>query len=269
LNILFFKTTLVLYFMGTFIFLVHLANKKALLSRLSIGATATGFLFHTIALATRTVEEGHFPLTHFYEALSFFSWALVLIFLLVEYRYRILILGSFILPLAFLSLISAAALPKQIQTLAPLWQNMWVFVHVSLTILGLVAFTVAFVVGLMYLIQEKLLKSKRFNSMYDELPSLNLLDDFNRKAVLLGFPLLTLGMITGGILSDDILQAYLRLQPVETLTFVTWVFYLAMLHGRLTVGWRAKKAAYLAVFGFISVVLTVGVNFISKGPHGF
>jgi len=269
MNVLFFKTTLVLYFLGTFLFLVHLASKKALLSRLSLLATATGFFFHTIALLTRMMEGGPIPLTNFYDAMSFFSWALVLTFLLVEYRYRILILGSFILPLAFLSLISAAAVPRQIQSLNPMWQNVWVLIHVSLTILGLVAFTVAFVVGVMYLIQERLLKSKRFNSLYNELPSLDLLDDFNRKAVILGFPLLTLGMITGAILSENIFQAYASFQPVETLTLVTWLFYLAMLHGRLTVGWRAKKAAYLAVLGFISVMLTVGVNFISKGPHAF
>jgi cytochrome c-type biogenesis protein CcsB len=152
-------------------------------------------------------------------------------------------------------------------SLNPALQNVWVLIHVSLTVLGLVAFTVAFVMGVMYLIQERLLKSKRFNSLYNELPSLDLLDEFNRKAVVLGFPLLTLGMITGAVLSQNIWKAYFSLQPVETLTLVTWLFYLVMLHGRLTVGWRAKKAAYLAVLGFVTVVLTVGINFIAKGPH--
>lgn len=267
MSVLFFKITLILYFLGTFIFLAHLINKQTFLSRFSIIATATGFAFHTIALSVRVFDVRQIPLTNFYEAMSFFSWVLVLIFLMVEYRYRILVLGSFILPLAFLTLISAAALPQQIESLNPAVQNVWVLIHVSLTILGLVAFTVAFVMGVMYLIQERLLKSKRFNSLYDELPSLDLLDEFNRKAVVLGFPLLTLGMITGAILSQNIWKAYFSLQPVETLTLVTWLFYLVMLHGRLTVGWRAKKAAYLAVLGFATVVLTVGINFIAKGPH--
>ena len=215
----------------------------------------------------RVWKLGQIPLTNFYEAMSFFSWLLILIFLLVEYRYRIMILGSFILPLALLTLISAAALPSQIQSLNRTLQNIWVFIHVSLTVFGLVAFTMAFVVGVIYLIQERLLKSKRFNTIYNELPSLDLLDEFNRKSIVLGFPLLTLGMITGALLSENIWEAYFGLQPVETLTLVTWIFYLVMLHGRLTVGWRAKKAAYLAVVGFITVVFTVGVNFIAKGPH--
>jgi cytochrome c-type biogenesis protein CcsB len=267
MDVLFFKITLVLYFAGTFLFLAHLANKNPKLSGLSILTTALGFAFHTAALVARVIGDRQVPLTNFYEAMAFFSWALVLVFLLVEYRYRIMILGSFILPLAFLSLISVAALPKQIHSLNPMFQNIWIFIHVSLTMLGLVAFTMAFVAGVLYLIQERLLKSRRFNPMSSELPSLDLLDGFNQKAVILGFPLLTLGMIIGAMLSDNIWKAYFSLQPVETLTLVTWFFYFAMLHGRLTVGWRAKKAAYLAVVGFIVVVLTVGMNFVAKGPH--
>jgi cytochrome c-type biogenesis protein CcsB len=267
MDVLFFKITLALYFTGTFLFLAHLANKNPKLSGLSILTTALGFAFHTAALVARVIGDRQVPLTNFYEAMAFFSWALVLVFLLVEYRYRILILGSFILPLAFLTLVSVAALPKQMRELNPMFQSVWIFIHVSLTMLGLVAFTIAFVAGVVYLIQERLLKSRRFNPMSSELPSLDLLDGFNQKAVILGFPLLTLGMITGAMLSENIWKAYFSLQPVETLTLVTWLFYFAMLHGRLTVGWRAKKAAYLAVVGFIVVVLTVGVNFFAKGPH--
>lgn len=267
MDVILFKFTVVSYFIGTLIFLVHLTHRKARFSTLSIWATGVGFCFHTVALVVRMMEAKQIPLTNFYEALSFFSWALILIFLFVEYRYRIVILGSFILPLAFLTLISAAALPSEIQMLDPVFQNIWVLIHVFLTILGLVAFTIAFVVGLMYLIQERLLKSKRFNSVFSDLPSLDLLDNFNGRAVVLGFPLLTLGMITGAILSENIWKAYFNLEPVEMLTLVTWLFYFAMLHGRLVVGWRAKKAATLAVLGFIAVVLTVGVNFIAKGPH--
>jgi cytochrome c-type biogenesis protein CcsB len=261
------KITLFLYFCGTLIFLLNISGKRAFLSRLCIGVTTAGLVFHTLALLFRVWESRQIPLTTFYDALSFFSWTLVIIFLFVGYRYRILILGSFILPLAFFTLVSAAALLSELRSLHPAIRNAWVFIHVSLTILGLVAFTIAFVVGVVYLIEERLLKSKRFNSLYDELPSLDLLDNFNQKAILLGFPLLTLGMITGAVLSENIWKAYARLEPVETLTLVTWLFYLIMLHGRLTVGWRAKKAAYLAVLGFVGVVLTVGVNFVAKGPH--
>lgn len=267
MNILLFKLTLVLYLLGTLAFLFNLAGGRERLGQISRFAAAGGFLFHTLALAAAMIESRQIPLTDLSGAMSFFSWALVLTFLVAEVKYRMNVLGSFILPLALVSLVSTAAFPRQLRTLDPFIQSTWVAVHVSLTILGLVAFTVAFALGIMYLIQERLLKSKRLNQLYNELPSLDLLDSLNRRCIYLGFPLLTLGMITGAVLSENVLAAYARLEPVQTLTGVTWFFYLVMLHGRLTVGWRAKRAAYLSIFGFASVLLTVGVNFISKGPH--
>src|SRR3989441_3199911 len=96
--------------------------------------------------------------------------SLVLFFLVVELRYRVHILGSFILPMAFVSLISAAALPKEIRVLEPIFRNVWM--HVTLSLLGTVAFAVAFIAGLMYLIQEHMLKSKRSEEHTSELQSL-------------------------------------------------------------------------------------------------
>jgi cytochrome c-type biogenesis protein CcsB len=128
----------------------------------------------------------------------------------------------------------------------------------------------AFVMGVMYLIQERLLKSKRFNSLYYKLPSLDLLDDLNRKAVYLGFPLLTLGIITGALWGKYAWGSYWNWDPKQTLTLITWFFYLVVLHGRLTVGWRAKKAAYLAIIGFLGVVFAfIGGTLLVQGPHAF
>src|SRR5437899_12072087 len=103
----------------------------------------------------RMIEGGHSPLTSMHEALSFFSWALVLFFLVVELRYRVHILGSFILPMAFVSLISAAALPKEIRVLEPIFRNAWM--HVRLSLLGTVPFALSSFPGLLYLIQSLLL----------------------------------------------------------------------------------------------------------------
>lgn len=267
MNVLFFQLTLALYFVGTLLFLVNLGGRYERVMRLSLAATTAGFVFHTLALGFGILETRQLPLTTFHGAMSFFSWALVLISVVAEFRYRMIVLGSFILPLAFLSLVSAAALPKEIRSLDPMLFDIWIVLHVSLTILGFVAFTIAFVAGILYLIQERLLKSKQLDKVHAQLPSLESLDSLNSRSILLGFPLLTLGMITGAVLSENIWDSYWGLEPVQTLTLTAWLFYLVMLHGRLTVGWRAKRAAYLAVFGFITVVLAVGVNFFSKGPH--
>ncbi len=260
-NILFLKLTLGCYFLGTLLFLWYLVSKNEIWGRFSIWGTAAGFSTHSLALVAQMVETGRIPVMTLPETMAFFSWALVLIFLAVEYQYRIQVLGSLILPLAFLSILSIAILPSQVKPLDQNIQGLWLGIHTTLTVLGIVFFTLAFVVGIIYLVQERLLKSKRLNVLYHKLPSLDLLDDLNQRSIYLGFPFLTLGIITGVILNRFVQDVYFTWEPKQIFTLVTWFFYLAMLHGRLTVGWRAKKAAYLAVIGFVGVVFTfVGVS---------
>jgi cytochrome c-type biogenesis protein CcsB len=201
----------------------------------------------------------------FQEALAFFSWMLILVFLIVEFRHRLHVLGSFILPLALVSLVSAAALPETAPALTPVFRTLWV--HVTLSMLGTVGFAIAFVAGLMYLIQDGLLKSKRFNVLYSKLPALDFLDHLNQQSIVTGFPLLTLGIITGALSAEFSRGSYLNWNPEQTGALVTWVFYFGVLMGRLTVGWRAKRAAYLTIIGFAGVILTlIGVVLKSHGP---
>ncbi len=189
---------------------------------------------------------------------------LILVFLAVEFRRHLHVLGSFIVPLALLSLVSAAASAGQASTLQPVFGTLWV--HVTLSMLGTVGFAVAFVAGVMYLIQDGLLKSKRFNVLYAKLPALDYLDHLNQQSIVMGFPLLTLGIISGA-LSAEIVSWYLcELEPGADMGLVTWVFYFAVLVGRLTIGWRAKRAAYLTIIGFAGVILTlIGVVLKSHG----
>ena len=257
--------TLSLYFGGTACSLAYLLRRSDSLSKVAFGVTALGFLAHTIALLSRMVEAGQVTLGSLHEAMSFFSWALVLVFLSVELRHRIHVLGSFILPLALISLLSAAALPKEAPTLEPVLKTVWV--HVTLSMLGTVGFAVAFVAGLMYLIQDRLLKSKRFNVLYAKLPPLDFLDDLNQQSIVMGFPLLTLGIISGAVYAEFARGSFLSWNPEQLWALVTWVFYFVVLLGRLTVGWRAKRAAYLTIIGFAGVILTLlGVLLKSHGP---
>ncbi len=264
MSAVFFMLTMALYFVGTICFLAYLLRRSDALSKVSLGITAAGFATHTIALVTRMMGPAQASLPSFHEALSFFSWTLVLVFLAVEFRHRIHVLGSFIVPLALISLVSAAALPDQVPTLKPVFKTLWV--HVTLSMLGTVGFAVAFVAGVMYLIQDGLLKSKRFNVLYAKLPALDFLDHLNQQSIVMGFPLLTLGIITGAISAEFARGSYLNWNPEQTWALVTWLFYFVVLMGRLTVGWRAKRAAYLTIIGFAGVVLTlIGVVLKSYG----
>ncbi|MGQ0812023.1 MAG: cytochrome C assembly family protein [Nitrospiraceae bacterium] len=265
MSVMFFMATMALYFMGTVGFLAYLLRRSEALSKVSLGVTTLGFASHTMALVTRMMGPAPLSPPSFHEALSFFSWTLVLVFLAVEFRQRIHVLGSFIVPLALMSLVSAAALPEQVPTLKPVFKTLWV--HVTLSMLGTVGFAVAFVAGVMYLIQDGLLKSKRFNVLYTKLPALDYLDHLNQQSIVMGFPLLTLGIITGAISAEFVRGSYLNWNPEQTWALVTWLFYFIVLMGRLTVGWRAKRAAYLTIIGFAGVILTLlGVVLKSHGP---
>ena len=261
----FFVVTMGLYFVATISYLAYLIWPSEALSKISLGMTAIGFASHTFALVTRMVGTTDVSPPGFQEALSFFSWVLILVFLAVEFRHRLHVIGSFIVPLALLSLVSAAALPETAPTLTPVFRTLWV--HVTLSMLGTVGFAIAFVAGLMYLIQDGLLKSKRFNVLYSKLPALDFLDHLNQQSIVTGFPLLTLGIITGALSAEFSRGSYVNWNPEQTWALVTWVFYFVVLTGRLTVGWRAKRAAYLTIIGFAGVILTlIGVVLKSHGP---
>ena len=253
-----FMVSMVLYFLATVSFLAYLLRRSEALSKVSLAITAAGFISHTIGLVIRMVDVSSSAPPSFSDALSFFSWMIILVFVLVEFRHQIHVLGSFMVPLALVSLVSSAALPETVPTLQPVFKTLWF--HVTLSMLGTVGFTVAFVAGVMYLIQDRLLKSKQFNVLYSKLPALDFLDHLNQQSIVLGFPLLTLGIVTGAISAEFARGSYVSWNPEQTWALVTWVFYFVVLLGRLTVGWRAKRAAYLTVIGFACVILTlVGV----------
>src|SRR5690349_18303301 len=242
----FFMITMALYFAATVSFLALLVRRADALSTVSLTITAVGFVTHTIALVARMLTGPGASSPSIHEALSFFSWMLILVFLAVEFRHRLHVLGSFIVPLALVSLVSAAALPDTVPTLQPVFRTLWV--HVTLSMLGTVGFVVAFVAGVMDLIQ------------------FDFAVDVNHQSIVVGFPLLTLGIITGAISAEFASGTNVNWNLEQTWALVTWLFYFVVLVGRLTVGWRAKRAAYLTIIGFAGVVLTlIGVAIKSFG----
>lgn len=250
----FLQLTAGLYFAGTLLFLTYLLRRSHVVAKIALGVTCVGFAVHSVVLASQVFSVEGLKGVTFHTALSFFSWSLVCVFLLVVLRQRLYVLGSFILPLAFLSSASAVVVPSETSAIQPEVQAVWV--HVTLSMLGTVGFAVAFVAGLMYLIQDRLLKSKHFNVLSFRLPPLDALDALNQRSIVLGFPLLTLGILTGAVSARLTFGEYVSWNSEQIWALVTWVFYLVVLMGRITVGWRAKKAAYLTIVGFTGVLLT-------------
>ena len=187
--------------------------------------------------------------------------------MLIRYKQRVL--GAFVSPFALLLLITASLLPKEIIPLAPVLESYWLPVHVILAFMGNAFFALAFFLGVMYIIQDRYLKSRKLKGLYFILPSLETLDELNYKCLQYGFPLLTIAMITGAIWSEYAVGAYWDWQPRQIWSLITWFLYAALLHGRLTAGWRGRKAAMLSGAAFMVLIGSfLIINFVSGGAHG-
>ena len=270
MNILFFKLASFLYLFGTLAYLAYILFLKEALSKIAATFVFIGFASHTLAILTRYAEAGHTPVTDLYESLSFFAWMIIGILLIVNLKYKVKVLGSFLTPIALILMVFAFALPKGILPLAPVLKSFWHPFHVIFAFLGNALFTLTFCCGVMYLIQERQLKSKRLGAITKRLPPLNLLDDLSYQSLKFGFPLLTLGIITGAVWAEYAWGRYWGWDSKETWSLITWLLYAALLHQRLTVGWRGRKAAIMAIVGFLAVLFTfLGVNLLLPGLHTY
>ena len=122
----------------------------------------------------------------------------------------------------------------------------------------------------MYLIQENQIKKKKFGTLYSRLPSLETLDSINRLSLMYGFPFLTAGMVTGSIYAQYALGSYWRWDPKEVWSLIVWILYAVLLHERLAVGWRGRKAALMGIFAFMVLIFTfIGTSLWLSDYHSF
>lgn len=264
--------TAALYFASTVAYIAFLlVGAPATTARAARWAFAVGLAIHTIAIGERC-SHGFPPTTSASDTLSLYAWALVAGFLAVQLRYRLPTVGSFLSPFVCVLVLLSLALPKPIhEQLKPVYKTVWFPIHVTLAVAGDVAFVLAALVGLMYLIRETTLKAKRTGPVIDRLPNLAILDQINHRLITIGFSLLTLGMLTGALwMYLDPRLAKAIHDPKIIWTGVTWVLYAVVLNGRMLVGLRGRKAAWLSVVGFAMVLVTfIGVNLMGQGLHSF
>lgn len=260
---------LIFYLVGLLKSLVSFYTKKRMFSKLALWAVGLGFLLHTVSLAAAWISERHFPPANIHEALTFLAWAITLSFFLAYFRYRITALGIFVLPLVTTLLLLASVLWDDRKELAPALRSYWLYVHTTLAFLAYAAFFVTFVSGIMYLIQERELKSKNLSLFYYRLPPLEVCDQLSYRSLIIGFPLMTLAIISGMLWADMVWGRYWGWDPKELAALVTWAIYLFLIHYRWTRGGRGRRSAYLSIVGFIAVLFTfIGVRYF-KGLHSF
>ena len=274
-SVLLFNVSMGIYLLGFVGYLVYATSKNGTAGKVSTGLLAAGLLFHSVGLVLRWMEThqtgyGYVPLSNMYESLIFFSWTIVLIYLILETKYQQKVIGVFVTPFAFLAIALTSIIPgvnAKITPLVPALQSNWLTIHVTTCFFGYASFAVSFGISLLYLIREK---KDTQRSGLTWLPSPAVLDEINYKAIVIGFPMLTLGIITGAAWANYAWGSYWTWDPKETWSLITWFVYAAFLHARFTRDWRGRKAAILSLVGFAAVIFTYfGVNYLISGLHSY
>jgi cytochrome c-type biogenesis protein CcsB len=277
---LFFNVTTIAYFASMAIYVIYLAGRNNRVALTAASCAWTGFAAHTLAMGLRWKESfdmgyGHAPLSNLYESVVFFAWSTLLIFIVFDLKYKQRTIGAFILPFAFIAMIWAQlGLGKSIDPLVPALQSNWLTYHVFTCFIGYAAFAVACGVSIMYLIrtekERKLAEGQELGSIVGSFPNSKMLDDLNYKAIMVGFPMLTLGIVTGAAWANYAWGTYWSWDPKETWSLIVWFIYAAFLHARFTRGWVGRRAASLSIFGFAATVFCyLGVNLLLSGLHSY
>lgn len=218
--------------------------------------------FLTASLIFRTIATGHGPFANMYEFSIAFAWGALAMYAYFERRYRQRVLGLIALPISLAMLLYAMTIPATIEPLVPALQNnLLLSVHVAVAIVAYGTFTVAFAAAILFLVQGE--------SGRRGLPSRELLDEISYKAVVVGFPFLTLTIVLGAVWAEVAWGTYWSWDPKETWSLITWAIYLVLLHLR-TIGWRGRKMAFLSIIGFVFVLISFFVvSRVNLGKHTF
>ena len=278
-NSLLFGISIFVYFFAMVLYVSYLAFRSDSLGKVATSVLWTAIGVETAAILLRWYESyqmgiGRAPLTNLYESLVFFALTIAVVYLLMERKFGIKTAGAFVTPFPFLIMAYASLNPNEIQPLVPALQSNWLISHVVTCFIGYAAFAVSFGVSFLYLFKVRAergpAKSKKGNTLMDYLPGSELLDEVGYKTIAIGFPLLTIGIITGAFWANVAWGTYWSWDPKETWSLIVWFIYAAYLHARITRGWKGKKAALLSIVGFTATLFCyLGVNLVLSGLHSY
>ena len=255
---------IVLYGVGLVYALFTLRARREHLESVVIAAVRAGALFHLVALSESVWSSGNLTFLTVQRAESLLAFLLMLLFFFTYWRYQTMSHGIFVFPLVFLLTLFTAIGDKPIEFNSSLLRSGWIFTHIALILAGYAALFFSFASSILYLVQERSLKSRSFTGVSARLPALQVIDDIGFRSLLLGFPFMTLGLIAGSVIAEASYGAGFFRDPKIVLSLVMWAVYMLLLYSRWTAGWRGRRAALLSTVAFISATLAWAANYISS-----
>jgi ABC-type transport system involved in cytochrome c biogenesis permease subunit len=266
---------LALYSAALVAYVWHFATRQPTAGRTATTLLVFGALAHTFVVGMQTMEVGHVPVTSKASAISTFVWLLALAYLYAEMTTDERAMGTFILPLA-VGLQSIPAFNPGVEARAEVLQGPLFGVHVSSLLFAYASFALAGVIGLTYVLLFKEIKAKHLGFFYTRLPSLQVLDSMNYRAIVIGWVFLTIGLIVGFVWAgnspsyDPRVQAMSVQDPKIFVALVCWAIYSFEAFAARALGWGGRRSAYLSALGFAIVLLNfVPVSYFLTKSHNF
>src|SRR5258705_12555380 len=249
---------LVLYAAAGVAYAIHFARRGPGVGRPATTLRLFGALVHTFVIGMQTMEVRHVPFANPSRAVSTFVWLLTLSYLYLELTTDERSMGVFILPV-IVGLQTIPALYPGVEYRDAVPDSPWFWVHVSSLLFAYASFGLSGILGLTYVLQFKEIKKKHLGYFYTRLPSLQVLDVMNSRAVAVGWVFLTFGVVVGGGWTaqargldptDPNLQAMSPDDPEIFVAMLTWGVYSFAVVARRTLGWGGPGAAVLSALGF-------------------
>jgi ABC-type transport system involved in cytochrome c biogenesis permease subunit len=269
---------LVLYAAAGIAYAIHFARRDATTGRTATTLLLLGALVHTFVIGMQTMEVRHVPIANPSRAISTFVWLLTLSYLYLELTTDERSMGVFILPVVIGLQVIPAIYPGT-EYADPVLDSPWFWVHVSSLLFAYASFGLAGVLGLIYMLQFKEIKKKHLGYFYTRLPSLQILDVMNSRAVAVGWLFLTFGVIVGVVWTaearaiapnDPNLRAMSLDDPKIFIALLTWGVYSFAVFARRTLAWSGRRAARLSAIGFGFVMLNfLLINYFVTTSHSF
>jgi len=257
INFLIFVGVLGAAFLSSAAYAAFFITQKKQVQKTARLLLVVSWVLQSAYIVSRYLTIGNTPITTYHEAVFFFAWATTSAYVSFRWRYTVKNFGTFASVLIFALLAASAFASREIIPLEPALQSLWLPVHAGISLIAYGFLALAFCGGVMYLLQERELKSRKLGYFFSRLPSLDSLDQLNSHCLAVGFSFLTLGMIAGILWSKQAWGVYWRWNPKEVCSLLIWFIYLVQIHQRFTVGWRGRRAAVMIVGGFGVVLLTL------------
>ena len=287
---------MVIYWINLFFF-----TERSILFQVGRFSTILANVLLFSILCSRWIVAGYFPLSNLYESLLFLTWSLLTVYLYIETKTKSRLIGTILIPVTllingFANLTLSPEMQKS-SPLVPALQSNWLMMHVSMMILSYATLIIGSLLCILFLVisnyqdidlkmmdnsslplynvmvdyyEAKVISSSNEISELGKLKLLQSLDNWSYRIIGLGFPLLTIGIISGGVWANEAWGSYWSWDPKETWALITWLVFATYLHARITKGWEGRKTAILGGLGFFVIwICYLGVNFLGKGLHSY